>query len=332
MKGFESTRESTHVSSQKHIVLCSAILGGAEIFLLERLLQEGHAGAVLHCNSELTMKIKMDAQYGKLLVVSEICLDGLASQITVANIASAAGGLRSIFEQGGVLLGNLRAASMMLHPAVARRNEAFIHDNSHYLNFKTRVLIALVVGMSRLTFFPCRHSTLRVPFRRLLFPRMAIDYFSVYQPLDFINHPRPTHINIAVVGRIEPAKNQQLAFDIANRLAGDGTHVHLTLLGSRSDATYYSGLMAMVRNPTLKLSQEEVPRSEIPSLLLKQDIVVHTSLIESLPLVLFEANAVGVPFFALPVGGIPEVLPREYWIDVDAEKSVRQIGNTLYRT
>jgi hypothetical protein len=70
------------VSSQKHIVLYSAILGGAEIFILERLLQEGHADAVLHCNSELTMKIKRDAQYGQLLVVSEICLDGLASQIT----------------------------------------------------------------------------------------------------------------------------------------------------------------------------------------------------------------------------------------------------------
>jgi hypothetical protein len=318
------------VSSRNQIVLCTNVLGGAEIFTLERMLQRDPGDVVLHCNSELTRMIKKDERYSKIQVVSEACLDGLASHITAANIASGVGGLRSILEKGGALLGNLRAAAMMLHPAVARRNDAFIHDNSHYLNLKTRTLIALIVVRSVKTFFPCHHSTLRLPFHRLLSPRIVIDYFGSFRPLTDTRRPRPELLKMAVVGRIEPAKNQRLALDIANRLAGDGTRVHLTLVGSRSDAAYCSDLMAAARHPDLELTQQEAPRSDIPSLLQKQDMIVHTSIAESLPLVLFEANSLGVSFFALPVGGIPEVLPKKYWLDVDIEESVRQIGNTLY--
>ena len=318
------------MSLRKHIVLCAGVLGGAEIFTLERLLEGESGDVVLHCNSTLARRIKQDDQYAKLLVMSEVCLDGLASHITAANIASGVGGLRSILEKGGALLGNLRAAAMMLHPAVARRNDAFIHDNSHYLNLKARTLIALIVLRSVKTFFPCHHSTLRLPFHRLLLPRIVIDYFGSFGPLTDTRRPRPELLKMAVVGRIEPAKNQMLALDIANRLAGNGTRVHLTLLGSRSNVAYYSDLMAAARHPALELTQQEVPRSEIPDLLQKQDMIVHTSIAESLPLVLFEANSLGVPFFALPVGGIPEILPKKYWLDVDIEESVRQIGNTLY--
>jgi len=318
------------VSQRKHIVLCTDVLGGAEIFTLERLLQGGPADIVLHCNSQLARTIKKDERYAKIQVVSDACLDGLASHITAANIAAGIGNLRPFLEKGGVLLGNLRAAALMLHPAVARRNDAFIHDNSHYLNLKTRILIAIIVALSIMTFFPCRHSTLHVPFRRLLSPRMAIDYFGSFRPLDDTGLPRPTRLRMAVIGRIEPAKNQMLALNIANRLASDGINVHLTLVGSRSDAAYYSDIMAATRHPALELTQQEVPRSEIPGLIQKQDMIVHTSIAESLPLVLFEANLLGVPFFALPVGGIPEVLPKKYWLDVDIEESVRKIGGTLY--
>jgi glycosyltransferase involved in cell wall biosynthesis len=305
-------------------------LGGAEIFTLERMLQGDSDDDILYCNSQLAESIRRDVRYSGLVVRSEACLDGLAHKTTIANILDGVRMLRPILEDGGVLFGNLRAAAMLLHPAIALRNEAFIHDNSHYLNLKARILMALVVALSTKTSFACRHSTLRVPFHQLLSRRMAIDYFGSYRLLDNSRGTRPTCLKMAVIGRIEPAKNQRLAFDIANRLAVDFTRVHLTLVGAPSDLAYYSEIMVADRHPALELTQQEVPRGQMPALLQKQDLVVHTSIAESLPLVLFEANTLGVPFFALPVGGIPELLPNEYWLDMDVEESVRKISKTLY--
>ena len=319
------------MSLRKNIVLCAGVLGGAEVFTLERVLLGGAADVVLHCNSQLAQTIKKDERYSKVQVRSEACLDGLASHITLASIEAGVGSLRPLLATGGVLLGNLRAAALMLHSTAARRNDAFIHDNSHYLNLKARTLIALIVARSFRTFFPCIHSTLRVPFRRLLASRIDVDYFGAFQPLGDIRLPWPARLQIAVVGRIEPAKNQMLALNIANRLASDGIRVHLSLVGARSDLAYYLSIMTMTKHPALELTQQEVNRSEIPKILQEQDMILHTSIAESLPLVLFEANSLGVPFFAWPVGGIPEVLPKKYWLSVDIEESVRQIKNTLYR-
>ena len=108
------------MSPRKHIVLCTAILGGAEIFALERLLKSDLADVVLHCNSQLARIIKNDERYGKVQVMSEVGLDGLASHITVANIATGVGSLRPLLEKGGVLLGNFRAAALTLSARASR--------------------------------------------------------------------------------------------------------------------------------------------------------------------------------------------------------------------
>lgn len=321
----------SYVSAQKHIVLCSLILGGAEIFTLERLLQSNADHMILHCNSELALKIYNDERYSNIKVISEPGLDGLASNFTFANLAYAVSSLRPVIEMGGALLGNLRAASMMLHPAVARRNDAFIHDNSHYLNLKARILMAFIIALSRCTFFPCRHSILRVPFYRLLLRRIVIDYFKSFHPLNCIKLSKQAYLNIAIIGRIEPGKNQKLAMAIVNHLASSENPVNFTLIGSRANESYYFEIIAMADNPAVNLSQIEVLRSEIPSLIKKQDLILHTSIAESLPLVLFEANMFHIPFFALPIGGIPEVLPANYWLNVDVEKSVQQIKNIIYK-
>lgn len=318
------------MSTQKNIILCSLILGGAEIFTLERLLQCDTSSTILYCNSGLAQKIASDERYGPIQVVGCSGLDGLASDITISNIASAVSCLRSVFKIGNVLLGNLRAASMMLHPLVARRNDAFIHDNSHYLNIKARILIALVIARSRYTFFPCRHSVLRVPFCRLLWPRIVIDYFGEFSSLEHVKRSRPSFLRIAIIGRIEPAKNQKFAIDIANKLAGSGTCIHLSLVGSRTDERYYAEIMAKVDHPTVEVTQVEVLRSEIPDIIKNQDIILHTSIAESLPLILFEANIFQIPFFAVPVGGIPEVLPKKYWLDSDVDKCIYQIESALF--
>jgi glycosyltransferase involved in cell wall biosynthesis len=318
------------VSAQKHIILCSLILGGAEIFTLERLLQGGADCMILHCNSELALNIFNDKRYSSVKVISEPGLDGLASNFTFTNLICAVISMRPVIEMGGALLGNLRAASMMLHPAVARRNDAFIHDNSHYLNLKARILMAFIIVRSRRTFFPCRHSILRVPFYRLLLSRIVVDYFETFHSFNSIKISKQACLNIAIIGRIEPEKNQKLAMAIVNHLASSGAAINFTLIGSRAHKSYYDEIIAMENNPAVKLTQIEVLRSEIPSLIKKQDLILHTSIAESLPLVLFETNMLKIPFFALPVGGIPEVLPDKYWLNVDVEKSVQKIKNIIY--
>lgn len=317
------------MDSFKNIVLVSCFLGGAEIFTLERLLQAQNSRAVLHCNSILAQKIKSDGRYSGLHVRAEASLDSLASCITIKSIVSGVRGILPIIEKGGVLFANLRAASLMLHPKVWRRSDAFIHDNSHYLNFKTRAMVSLIVGLSNKTFFPCLHSTLRIPFSGLLSQRMIVEYFDTFQPLGEICSVSTKCLRFAMVGRIEPAKNQMLALGIANRIANDGYKVHLTFVGAPSDENYFSNLMSAPRHPNLVLVHKELVRSEVPTALKQHDIILHTSIVESLPLVLFESNSIGVPFFALPVGGIPEVLPCQYWLDLNVEVSVMRIKGLL---
>lgn len=312
-------------------VLCTTVLGGAEIFTLERMCLAAPAG-LLHCNEALAAQIRRDPAYDAIPLRVHPCLDALSEKIDFRNIETGVNGLQDVLMRGGILLGNLRAASLTLNRSVARRNDAFVHDNSHYLNVKARALIAGIVAASRRTFFPCEHSTLRVPFRKRLSHRMQVEYFADYVPLPQLEEEPPRRLNVAMIGRIEPAKNQKLGVAIADELARHFDAVHLTLLGARSDEAYCAAVLDHGSyHAALSVSQEQLPRSSVPDFLSGQHLVLHTSVAESLPLVLFEANRRGIPFFALPVGGIPEVLPRQYWLNHDTRRSVETLMKALGR-
>lgn len=308
----------------QRVVLCSTVLGGAEIFALERMRQ-AQGTPLLHCNGALAQLVRQDGRYSAIRLVVEPCLDALASRISPAHIGAAARGLAAALQRGGVLLANLRAASIQVASAHAGRNLAFIHDNSHYVNLKVRVLLAFVVARSRLTLFPCLHSTLKIPLRSVWRRRIAIEYFAPYREIAAPRRRDAQALHMLTVGRIGPDKNQLAAVHIAVALARHFGQVHLTLLGEVVDERYLEGL-SRAAAPGVELHRQQAQRSEVPAILQRHDLAVHTSLIESVPLVLFEANACGVPFFAFPAGGIAEVLPERYRLHAQPDAAALQIA------
>lgn len=312
-----------------NVVLCSALLGGAEIFALERLLACG-GDAVLRCNPSLRELVRSDDRYRTIQVESVASLEPLALKINWRNMRRGATELSGVLRGGGVLLGNLRAASMQLASPWAGRNTAFVHDNTHYLNAKTRGLIALAGLRSRRLMFPCHHSSAKLPLLRLLEHKLQVEYFADYQDAVCEKKvPRAGTLRIVNVGRIGPDKNQSLAMDVAGELARHFKKVELTLVGTVVDQQYLRDILSRAEPGRLSVSTRQVHRSDIPDTLQQHHLVLHTSLIESLPLIMFEAGAAGVPFFAIGAGGIAELLPPHSLLEPEPHAAAARIIGQL---
>lgn len=306
------------------VVLCSPLLGGAEIFALERLVALGGSG-VLRCNPSLRELIVADARYRVLRVEPVASLEALALKIDARNMRRSAAELSAALRRGGVLLGNLRAASMQLASPWAHRNTVFIHENTRDLNAKARWLVALAALRSRRLMFASRDADVRLPLRRLFAHKLGVEYFAECRIAACAKVPRTGTLRIANVGRIGPDKNQQLAASVASVLARHFARVELTLLGPILDAGYLRRILDGIEPRNLSVSARQVHRSEIPDTLRQHDLVLHTSLIENLPLVMFEAGAAGVPFFAVDAGGIAELLPRHRIVEPEPQAAAASI-------
>jgi len=319
------------VTPWNNVVLCSTLLGGAEIFALERLVALGGDG-VLRCNPSLHELIVADTRYRTIRVKPVASLEALALKIDGRNMRRSAAELSAALRRGGVLLGNLRAASVQLASPWSHRNTVFIHENTRDLNAKARWLVALTALRSRRVMFPCRDSDVRLPLRRLLAHKLGVEYFAECRIAACRNVPRTGTLRIANVGRIGPDKNQQLTASIASVLARQFARVELTLIGSVVDAGYLRRILDGIEPRNLSVSARQVHRSEIPDTLRQHDLVLHTSLIENLPLVMFEAGAADVPFFAVDAGGIAELLPPYRLVEPEPEIAAATIIAELSET
>lgn len=155
-----------------------------------------------------------------------------------------------------------------------------------------------------------------------------MEYFDEFFPLKN-EKIKGKRINIATIGRIEKNKNPSQAVDISIELARHGFNVRLMLMGRVTNQEYYQSLIKRGRDNNVKIKNIETSRTGVLKLLPYQDFVLHTSHIESLPLVLFESNIAGVPFFSIPAGGIPEILPVDYHLNDDPKVAAHQIIKKL---
>lgn len=307
-----------------NVVLCSEFLGGAEIFALERLRQISGSGR-LYCNDRLANLIRAQGRYENVPLFEIDALAPLARRITWRHLFDARRALDSVLARQHVLMGNLRASALQLVTMHAGRHTIFIHDNTHYLNAKTRWLLGLAALRSNAVLFPCRHASERLPLRRMVAGRLHVEHFAKLALIRRQAVPPDDVVRIVNVGRIEPNKNQKFAVEIVAELVKLGRLASLTLLGPVHDPVYMEQLRRQARDSGVALRCIEKPRSEVPSALSQHHLVLHSSLIESLPLVLFEANAAGRPFFALPTGGLPEVLPPAYFLSPNPQQSAAKL-------
>lgn len=114
---------------------------------------------------------------------------------------------------------------------------------------------------------------------------------------------------ISNVGYVDERKNQELLIRIAAEIKRRGvTDFQIWLVGDGPKRTEYEQL---VKELNVITYVRFWGRQSAPWRLVAQsDLYVHTALNDNCPYALLEAFAVNVPVLALPVGGIPELLPH----------------------
>lgn len=121
--------------------------------------------------------------------------------------------------------------------------------------------------------------------------------------------PASDKLIICNVGYIDERKNQQLLLHIGSELLQRGiTNFAIWLVGDgpkRADYTQLSQQLGLTEYVTF-YGQQKAPWQ----LVAQSDLYIHTSLNDNCPYSLIEAFAVGTPVLALPVGGIPEMVPE----------------------
>jgi glycosyltransferase involved in cell wall biosynthesis len=108
------------------------------------------------------------------------------------------------------------------------------------------------------------------------------------------------------IGTLETRKNQQYLLAIVAALREQGNPLTLTIIGDGPDKS-------MLQDKAKALKIEDLVHfagfvSNAAELIGLHKACIHVATIENLPVTLIEAMARGRPVFAVPVGGIPEVL------------------------
>jgi glycosyltransferase involved in cell wall biosynthesis len=128
---------------------------------------------------------------------------------------------------------------------------------------------------------------------------------------NFVSTPAPAPAgspaaDLVCIGTLEPRKNQHYLLDIIAAARDQGQPLSVTIVGDGPDS---QALAARAR----ELGIGEWVRftgfsRHAASLIHVHRALVHVARIENLPLVVLEAFACGKPVFAVPAGGIPEIL------------------------
>ncbi|MFD2937185.1 glycosyltransferase family 4 protein [Spirosoma flavum] len=116
---------------------------------------------------------------------------------------------------------------------------------------------------------------------------------------------------ISNVGYIDERKNQQLLLQIGHELRNRGIKAFtLWLIGDGPKLAEYTQLAKQLdlTNHVTFYGRQSAPWE----LVAKSDLYIHTALNDNCPYSIVEAFAVGTPVLALPVGGIPEMLPEGF--------------------
>ncbi|MFD2569131.1 glycosyltransferase family 4 protein [Spirosoma soli] len=116
---------------------------------------------------------------------------------------------------------------------------------------------------------------------------------------------------ISNVGYIDERKNQKLLIQIGHELRKRGiTNFAIWLIGDGPKRSEYEQL---VESLGLGEQVKFYGRQAAPWQLVAQtDLYIHTALNDNCPYSIIEAFAVKTPVLALPVGGVPELLPQSH--------------------
>lgn len=168
----------------------------------------------------------------------------------------------------------------------------------------------------------------RVPAARGI-PARALPNFLAEQPARPVA-PKPD-AELITIGTLEPRKNQAFLLRVLAAARDLGSRLRLDIVGDGPDR---AALVALAAQLDL---QDQVRflgfRPDASALLEGHLAYVHAATMESLSIALVEGLRAGLPLFAAPRGGVPEVFDEgvqgRYWDLEDASRSARILTDTL---
>jgi glycosyltransferase involved in cell wall biosynthesis len=144
-------------------------------------------------------------------------------------------------------------------------------------------------------------------------------------------HPVQNKIVFGFCGRVVPKKNILYCFDLCNAALAKGFEVELVLVlgeaGVIEDPQTYTLINESISSVTFTVRlHHDLSEGAHADLLASCDIgLVPSRGYESIPSVIYEFSAVGVPVFATYDWGIPEIMKQEYALTGDIEEDVLRI-------
>jgi glycosyltransferase involved in cell wall biosynthesis len=106
------------------------------------------------------------------------------------------------------------------------------------------------------------------------------------------------------VGELRTLKGTEVLIDAVGKLAASGRNARTVIVGSGPDAPAFAAKVRALRLKESIRFENPLPAREAFRL---GRVLVVPSLAESLPYVVLEAAAAGMPILATDVGGIPEI-------------------------
>jgi glycosyltransferase involved in cell wall biosynthesis len=112
--------------------------------------------------------------------------------------------------------------------------------------------------------------------------------------------------DLIAVGSLEPRKNQSFLLEVVAEAKRLGYRYSLSLVGSGESRSDLERMAARLQISDQIYFLGRVRNAS--SLLCSHKLLVHSAVIENMPIALIEALASGTPILAPAVGGIPEIL------------------------
>ena len=146
-----------------------------------------------------------------------------------------------------------------------------------------------------------------------------------------LNTHTETTADLINIGTLEARKNQCYLLDIIAALRAQGTPLTLTIVGDGPDRSLLENKAKELKITDLVSFAGFVANAA--ELITSHKAYIHVAIIENLPVTLLEALARSCPIFAVPAGGVPEILNNnEVGLALpfnDAKSAAQTIANAL---
>ena len=145
----------------------------------------------------------------------------------------------------------------------------------------------------------------RADWKKFIVVRLGVDP-ALFSPQS--HSATPDAFEILCVGRLIPAKGQQILIDAVERLTQQGRRVRLRLVGSGPDDESLREFASRLAHPESVVFEGAVNQDRIRDIYANADIFCLPSFAEGLPVVLMEAMSMQIPCVTTTIAGIPELI------------------------